>query len=82
MDDMWMDEWMICGVVRPADGSVLELGSRFPVWILELDLVLKPGSQNRTRLGFYLGLMRIGTSGSNWPSQVTAQHPGINHLLT
>jgi hypothetical protein len=65
------DGWMIYGVVRPADGLVLEL-----------DLVFKPGSQNQTQLGFYLGLMRIRTSGSNWPSQVTAQHPGINHLLT
>ncbi len=42
MDDMWMDGWdgMVCGVVRPADGSVLELGYKVLVWILELDLVL------------------------------------------
>jgi hypothetical protein len=56
MDDMWMDGWYV-GAVRPPDGSVLELGPRFSVRILELDLVFKPGSKNQTRLGFYFWVM-------------------------
>jgi hypothetical protein len=62
MDDMWMDgmwmDGMWCGKASRRFGS--RTGSGF-----------KPGSKNQTRLGFYFGLMRIGTSDSNWPSQVT-----------
>jgi hypothetical protein len=77
----WMDG-MWCGKASRQFGS--RTWVQVLVRSLELDLVFKPGSKNETWLGFYFGLMRIGTSNSNWPSQVTAQHwykPSTNKLL-